>query len=322
MNNGSSPILYGIIAGLLAAILMAASGYVPVLSVLLLSLSLAAIFVAGLGAGLLASLTAIIVASAANTALYSSLPSFFFTAIPLLPAAAMAYLANLARPASEIGGPDTAMAWFPLSDILLVGAVLTAIATILTLSLHPNMEELFDAIAKAAIQMAQEMSPEFPVGDETTAQMKLVLQSLWPLVQSLQMLIALFFGYYIANRILAASRRNTRPREDMPTSLRMNRLAILIFFGGIVLMFGGGMIALIGASFTGAVAGGFLLSGFAIIHSLVRGKAWSLPVLVLIYALTLMVPLIGIAIILAGGLANPRRTIALTPQKPNPSNQP
>jgi hypothetical protein len=42
-----------------------------------------------------------------------------------------------------------------------------------------------------------------------------------------------------------------------------------------------------------------------------------MPGLVLAYLLTLMVPIIPLLLIIAGGLANPRRAVALTPNKPN-----
>src|SRR5690606_24540173 len=37
----------------------------------------------------------------------------------LAPAAWIAHLSNLGRPAEELGGPEGAVAWYPLSDILL-----------------------------------------------------------------------------------------------------------------------------------------------------------------------------------------------------------
>ena len=206
---------------------------------------------------------------------------------------------------------------------MLIGAVLTAIATIVVLGLHPEMEELYRRVAEAARQMMAEMSPEAPIQTFSDDAMLAFLRVLWPIVQSAQMMIALFAGYYFASRILSAAGRGTRPREDIPSSLRMNRLAIAVLLAGIALMFAGTAATAIGASFAGAVAAGFLMSGFAIIHNMVRGKSWALPVLVLVYLLTMIMPLIGLALILAGGLANPRRAIALTPTKPNPdSNEP
>jgi hypothetical protein len=130
-------------------------------------------------------------------------------------------------------------------------------------------------------------------------------------------MVALFAGFYFALRLLTAAGRGVRPREDIRSSLRMNRLSIAVFLGGVVLMLAGDKIAVIGASFAGAVAGGFLLSGFAIIHNAVRDKPWALPALIITYLVTLIFPPLTIVIAIAGGLANPRRAIALTPNKPD-----
>jgi hypothetical protein len=322
MRQKHNPILVGVIAGLAAAILMAVSGAVPFISLILLTAALAAIFIAGLGYGLLSGLVAIATASLANAVLYSAPQSFLFTAIPLLPAAVMSYLANMARPASEIGGPDSALAWFPLSDVLLAGAIVTALATFATLVMHPSMELVYEAVADATARMMQEINPDMPLDPGMRDQTLAVLKLIWPMVQSAQMLIALFAGFYFGMRILAAGGNNIRPREDIPTSLRMNRLSILALAAGILMMLtGNAVLALIGSSLTGAVAGGFLLAGFAVIHNLVRGKSWALPGLILIYLLTLFfLPVIGFLLIIAGGLANPRRAIALTPQKTDETN--
>jgi hypothetical protein len=318
MNASTNPILVGVIAGLFAAILMAASAYVPFASLVLLAAAMTSIFTAGIGFGLASCLIAIATASVANAVLYSSPQSLFFTAVPLLPAAAMGYLANLGRPAGEIGGPDAATAWFPLSDILLAGAALTAVATIATLAMNPNMEQIYLAVAEAATQMMAELNPDVPADPALKDQTIGVLRTIWPMIQSAQMLIALFAGFYFAVRILSTTGRTGRPREDIPSSLRMNRLAIAVFLAGLALTLIDGPLSMVGASFAGAVAGGFLLSGFAIIHNAVRGKTWALPGLVLIYILTLFfLPVIGVLIIIAGGLANPRRAIALTPNKPD-----
>jgi len=324
MTSNANPILVGIIAGLAAAILMAASAYAPFASLFLLTAALTSIFTAGLGFGLVSCLVAIATASIANAALYMSPESLFFTAIPLLPAAAMGYLANLARPAAEIGGPDAAMAWFPLSDILLVGAILTAVATVGTLSFHPGMERVYAVVIDAAAQMMAEIDPQAPVDPQMKTQMMGILKAVWPMVQSAQFLIALFAGFYFAIRILTVTSRSMRPREDIPANLRMNRLAIVVLLAGLALVFVGGAMTIVGASFAGAVAGGFLLSGYAIIHNSLRGKSWALPGLILTYLLSLFIWPIAFLIIVIGGLANPRRAMALTQNQPdqNPPTNP
>jgi len=323
MNASKNPVLVGIIAGLATAILMAAATYASFLSIALTIAAITAIFIAGLGFGTTSCLIAIAVAGLSTAVLYSNPMSGIGMALIVLPAALMSYLANLSRPADELGGPDTSMAWFPLSDILLAGAVMTALGTITTLLLNSDMDTLYGLIADMVGQMLSEVQPNVPFTADTKAQIVSFLQVMFPLLQGMQMMIALFAGFYFAMRVLTAMGRIARPREDIRSSLRMNRLSVAVFLAGIALMFAGDRLEVIGAGFAGAVAGGFLLSGFALLHNLLRDKSWRLPGLVLAYLLTLMVPVIPMLLIIAGGLANPRRPIALTPNKPNqnPANQ-
>jgi hypothetical protein len=320
MNARANPILIGIVAGLATAILMAGSFYVPFI------LQLAAVtilFIAGLGFGRVAGFVAVATTAIALGALTSSMLGALLLFILLLPAAVMSYLAGLARPASEIGGPDTAMAWYPLSDILLAGAVLTAVATIF-LFLPPPPDSFYVKVVDEAVAVITEANPGLMFPPDVKTQAVALLKTLGPISLSVGNMIILFAGFYFAMRILTAMKRSVRPREDIRSSLRMNRLSIAVFLAGVALMFAGGATAIVGASFAGAVAGGFLLSGFAIVHNAVREKNWALPALVLVYLATLIFPPLTIVIAIAGGLANPRRAIALTPNKPeqNPTNQP
>jgi MFS family permease len=322
MNPTSNPIAIGIIAGLAAAILMAGAAYISLFSILLMIAAIASIFVAGMGFGAVSGIVAVVVASLASAALAGNPTAFVAMAVQLSPAVVMSYLANLARPADELGGPKAAMAWFPLSDIMLAGAVVSAIATSGVLLLHPDLEAAYGLLADLVLELATRTNPDVAF-DVTRDELMRYLEVLFPLTQGWQMMIALFGGFYFAMRVLGAARRNIRPREDIPASLRMNRLSIAVFFAGLALMFAGSGIEVIGASFVGAVAGGYLLAGFAIVHNMLRNKSYRLPALVLVYLVSLIVWPLAFIIFLAGGLANPRRAIALTPHESNenPENQ-
>jgi hypothetical protein len=312
MKPTASPILIGIIAGLVAAILMVVSPALPVISPVA---AMTALFIAGLGFGRVAGLLAVAVAAAALGVLASSLEFAFIFGATLLPAAVMSQLAGLARPASEIGGPETALAWYPLSDILLAGAVLVALATLCLVLLAPLDAYFAEEIDRLSAIIA-EMNPLAAPTAQDKVQMLATLKSFSPVPIAASNMVSFFGGFYFAMRILTAFKRNIRPREDVRSSLRMNRLALAVFVSGIVLIFVGGTVSLIGASLAGAVGGGFLLAGFAVIHNALREKPWALPALVLTYMFSL-IPAVGQILIMSLGLANPRRAVALTPVKPN-----
>jgi fatty acid desaturase len=159
-----------------------------------------------------------------------------------------------------------------------------------------------------------QQQPGFTVDAAATAQTKSLLLLMLPAIQGAMWVIMLFAAYYMATRIVSASGRALRPREDIPSALRMNRNAIFIFLAGLAATFFGGVPAMIGATVVGTFGAGFLLSGFAALHFRTRGKDWRLPALILCYlaSLILMLPAFFILVV---GLSDTRKAIALTPSK-------
>jgi hypothetical protein len=317
MNKTANPVVIGIIAGLVAAIGTLGSLSMPLFAQLV---AMIALFMAGLGFGRVAGLVAVATAAVALGVYTSSVFATFIFAITLLPAAVMSQLALLARPASEIGGPDQALAWYPLSDILLAGAMITAVAAITLLLLQP-VDALYSVVIDRAVEVIGGANPEMVITPEQKAEVLSMLKVFGPVSQSFGNMIMLFAGFYFAMVILAAMKRNVRPREDIRVALRMSRISVVVFFGGLALMLIGGTASIIGASFAGATGAGFTLAGFAVIHNALRDKTFALPVLVLVYIITFIIPPLVVLVALAGGLANPRRAIALTPNKPNETSE-
>eukprot|EP01032_Pedospumella_encystans_P001162 gene1162-1347_t len=228
MTKTANPIVIGIIAGLVAAIGTLGSLSMPLFAQLV---AMVALFMAGLGFGRVAGLVAVATAAIALGVYTSSVFATVIFALTLLPAAVMSQLALLARPASELGGPDTALAWYPLADIMLAGAVITAIATITLLLMQP-IDALYSVVVDRAVEMISEASPATVVTPEQKLQVLSMLKTFGPVSQSFGNVIMLFAGFYFAMLILAAMKRNTRPREDIRVALRMSRASIVVFFVG------------------------------------------------------------------------------------------
>jgi hypothetical protein len=317
MKPSTNPVLVGIIAGLVAAILLVVSAFVPVLVFISPFIALTIIFVACLGFGNSAGYAAILASFVVIGLFAGSIQAGLWTALPLLPALAMSYAANLARPASEIGGPEASMAWYPLSDILLIGAICSGVLMMFVfLVLVQDID--YAAAAELWGQMMERIQPDAVVTPDMKANMAAFMQNFAPSLYAGIYLLVLFACFYFAIRILAARRWNIRPREDIRSSLRMNRLAILIFLGGIALAFASPPLSTIGAIFIGATVAGFMLAGYAVIHEAVRGKAWAYPALFMLYFVTFfLLPILAFIICVAGGLANPRRAVAITPANSN-----
>ena len=114
----TTSLLTGALAGVTAALLSLGANSQSSFAIVLYAASALPVLIAGLGWGNLAAIVAVAVAGLTGTVLVSPYFALLILVITLIPAAWLSHLANLARPASEIGGPDGALAWYPLSDIL------------------------------------------------------------------------------------------------------------------------------------------------------------------------------------------------------------
>lgn len=311
----------GILAGVVATLLVLVAMSQPALASVLYAASALPILVAGLGWGNRTAVMAIVTAAALGAFLVSLPFALTMAIFTLIPAGWLSHLANLARPASEVGGPDDLLAWYPLSDILLHLCGLVTLAVIalgVVIGYGPDLtNEMVDMMTQALQTQDPTLIPD-PAG---LAQTKSMFVLMLPMIQGGLWVLLLFAAYYIATRLVSRSARALRPREDMPSALRMNRYAIFIFLAGILATFLGGVPAMVGATVCGTFGAGFLMAGFAGLHYRTKGKDWRLPVLVLAYLSSFM--LLPALFILVLGIADTRRTIALTPGRDaDQSNKP
>ncbi|MBP1874451.1 fatty acid desaturase [Ensifer adhaerens] len=313
MNTvNKTSLLTGALAGVTAALLSMGANTQSSLTIVLYAASALPILIAGLGWGNAAAITAIISAGATAAALISPQFALLILVVTLIPAGWLSHLANLARPATELGGPDGALAWYPLSDILSHLAGLVTAGMIIVGIIVGYDSGVSDRMVDIVIEAVKAQEPLYNPDAAAIAQIKSIFTLALPLIQGAVWVVMLFTAYYIATRIVQMSGKSLRPREDIPSTLRMHRNAIFIFLGGLVLTFLGGAPATIGALICGTFGAGFLLAGFASFHFRTRGKSWRLPVLWIAY-LSVLVFTIPAIFFLLTGLTDTRRTIAVTP---------
>lgn len=309
-------LLTGMLAGITAVLLVLGAASQPSLGSVLYAASALPVLIVGLGWGNVAAITAIVTAAAIGALTISPLFAAGMAVFTLLPAGWISHLANLARPASEVGGPDDLLAWYPLSDIMLHLCGLVSVAVILLgvmIGFGPDLvNSVVDALSSNLDRTDPLLLPD-PAALEQTKRLMLVLL---PLVQGGMWVLLLFAAYYIATRIVHASGHALRPREYMPSALRMSRNAVFIFLVAIVATFFGGPVGMIGAVVCGTFGAGFLISGFAVLHLRSRGRDWRLPALILCYLASIFV--LPALLILMIGLIDARRAMALTPMKAHP----
>jgi hypothetical protein len=308
----ATSLLTGALAGVTAALLSLGANTQSSFAVVLYAASALPILIAGLGWGNLAAIAAVVVAGLTGAVLVSPYFALLIAVITLIPAAWLSHLANLARPASEIGGPDDALAWYPLSDILTHLAGLVTFGMILVGIIIGYDASMSDRMIDMVMAALKEQEPLYNPDAAAVAQIKSIFSVALPLVQGAIWVLMLFAAYYIACRVVQTSGKGLRPREDMPSTLRMHRYAIFAFLGGLVLAFTGGTLSAVGALICGTFGAGFLLAGFATFHFRTRGKSWRLPVLWIGYLSVVMFTVPAFFFLLSG-LMDTRRAIALSP---------
>ncbi|WP_320199399.1 DUF2232 domain-containing protein [Agrobacterium sp. rho-13.3] len=304
-------LISGILAGICAAFLTLGATAQSSMSFLLYAASAMPVLVAGLGWGNASAIVAVLSAAFLGALAVSPLFAVTISIFTLVPAGWLSHLANLARPASEIGGPDDLIAWYPLSGIVLHLCGLITISVIILGTMIGYGPDLVSQMVDLMMTSVQTREPSFTPDAAALGQTKSLLVLMLPMVQGGLWVIILFAAYYFASRMVRSFGKGLRPREDISAALRMHRNAIFIFLGGIVLTFFGGVASMVGAVICGTFGAGFLMAGYASLHHRSKGKDWRLPVLVLAYLSAIFVfPLL---IILVLGLRDVRSTISLTP---------
>ena len=309
----------GLVAGVTAALLSLSANAQSSFAIVLYAASALPILIAGLGWGNASAFIAVVAGGATASALVSSHFAALIVLITLIPAGWLSNLANLARPASELGGPDNALAWYPLSNILAHLAVMVTLGMIAVGAIVGYNSDMASKLVDVVIETLKAQEPLYNPDPAIVAQLKSVFSLGIPLVQGALWVFLLFAAYYVATFIVRVSGKGLRPREDMPSTLRMHRNAIFLFLAGLVLSFTGGVPAIIGALVCGTFGAGFVLAGFASLHFRTRGKPWRLLALWFAY-LSVLVFTIPVFAILILGLTDTRRTIALTPAGPKNQN--
>nr|WP_202033535.1 DUF2232 domain-containing protein [Agrobacterium larrymoorei] len=306
-------LISGILAGICAAFLTLGATAQSSMSFLLYAASAMPVLVAGLGWGNAAAIVAVLSAGFLGAIAVSPLFAVTIAIFTLVPAGWLSHLANLARPASELGGPDDLLAWYPLSGIVLHLCALITISVIILGTMIGYGPDLVSQMVDLMMSSVQTREPSFTPDATALAQTKSLLVLMLPMIQGGLWVILLFSAYYFASRMVRSFGKGLRPREDISAALRMHRNAIFIFLAGILMMFFGGTVAMIGAVVCGTFGAGFLMAGYASLHHRSKGKDWRLPVLVLAYLSAIfMFPLL---IILVLGLSDVRSTISLTPTR-------
>lgn len=311
----------GVLAGLAAALLSIGVIAQSTLAMALLLFSPLPIFVAALGwgtaTGFIAALSMAVIVSviAAPTA------ALVLVLIIALPAAAAAYFTGLARPASEIGGPSDTYVWYPLADTLLRLALIVAAAFIAIGMLIGYGDEFASALIKSLGQQLAATNPQLAPNAEVAQGLAEFVVRALPAIQPAVWVILIVANLYIALRLTAASGKLRRPKDDWPRALRMPRTGLFVFAIACAACFLPGGIGYAATAIAGALGAGFLLAGFAIMHTRTRGAPWR-PVALWLAYLAVIIFTFTLFFFLVAGLFDTSRSAPVSKAGSNtpPSN--
>jgi hypothetical protein len=314
-DNKAISALVGLIAGIASAFLLAGAVAPSYMAMLLIASASLPVLIAGLGWSNIASIVAVITGAAVISVMSGPLAAFSATLTSLAPAAWIAHLSNLARPAEEIGGPEGRLAWFPLADILFQVAAMVAVVLVILGYVMGYGPELSGELVDSFVSILKESNPDLTLDPASLAEMKSLMRVLLPLVQGATWVAILFGMYYVARGIVALSGRAKRPRDDVPAQLRMPRTGLYTFGIGIALTFLPAPYDLVGWVIAGSYGAGFILSGFALMHFLTRGKPWR-PIAIWLAYVTVILFTVPIIFFLVFGLTATGRLSTMTPNQP------
>jgi len=200
-------LISGVLAGICAAFLTLGATAQSSLSFLLYAGSAMPIFIAGMGWGNRAAIIAIITTAIIGALVMSPLFALTIAIFTLIPAGWLSHLANLARPASELGGPDDLLAWYPLSGIVLHLCILASVAVVILGWLIGYGPDLVARMVDVMMTSVQSREPLFEPNVEALAQTKTLLVLMLPIVQGGLWVILLFAAYYFRREWSAPSAR-------------------------------------------------------------------------------------------------------------------
>ncbi|MBC8130975.1 MAG: hypothetical protein H7Y08_11725 [Rhizobiaceae bacterium] len=281
-----SALLIGIAAGVAAALLFAG---LVLQSATAVVLSLAApipIFIASLGWG---SVSGFIAAGTAGIALAATLSSLGSGLLLLssmaLPAAIAGHLAGLARATGD-AAPTMPMAtaqntqaaspqpldWYPLSRILFAIAS-SAAAGCLFIGWLVGYDP-----ATLAPEIAAALTAQLGAGSDAATETQIqdlarLMVQVVPFVQPALLVVVLVAGLHIASVLVRMSGRLPRPKDDIPLSAALPRVALPVFALALAGCFAGGAIAILAAVVAGTFGIAFTLVGLASLHRRTRGTA-------------------------------------------------
>lgn len=320
----SIPLLIGLGAGLVSALLFASASGGTLLGLLVLFfLTPLPVAICGLGWGWRSAAAAAVAAPVMVAVLVAPRAAMFHAVTLGAPTVVLSYLSLLSRPA--VGGDadsDAKLEWYPVGRIVAIASVWAGtLAALALLTTATDMEALRTVLRQTFERVIlQQLAPAAPGGQilgekEIAGFTELMVVSFAGAVATLWMGLATF-NLWLAALVTHASGRLVRPWPDL-AALNLPRAMPFAFAAAIVLTFLPGLAGLVATGFASAFLFAYLLVGLAILHHMTRGMGMRGFILGAVYAsLLLFNPFSGLAVATIG-LAEPISPLRRKPPPPH-----
>ncbi len=298
MNN---QIITGLAAGAIAALLYFAVSTGTALSFVLFYVAPLPVILAGLGWGAATGFIAAVSGSLLAAAAVGPVLGLAFLVGCSLPAAWLARLALMSRPADESGG---AVEWYPAGRLMIWAAGMGSAVILVAIALQGGAESFRLSVQHGiALLIDDGAGGMFGLPEDVDRdQLAAVLSVMLPPVSAAVWTMTMVFNLWLAARIAIASGRLDRPMPEI-TAIDYPPAAAMAFGAALVVSFLPGFVGLAGAVIAATLTVAYVIVGLSVIHVITRDMAGRQFLLAALYV-TLLVLAWVIPIIAALGLAD------------------
>lgn len=278
----NNPLVAGLIAGGVAALLYLSIATGSAMGLLLFYLAPLPGFIAGFGWGVRAATTAAIAGTAlvfASMGLYPSLAYGISLALPAVVATRFAFLYRLLddpdkNAATDTGTDKQSVEWYPVGNLVLImTAYGGALSMFTVLLLGPSYEAYVEKIGSEIdiiVGKASEAGFFKKLKPEDVANYKTVILSVLPASTAILWSLLSLVNMWIAAHIVRLSQMLSRPWPDL-ARIEFPAITPLVFVILLILsVVLSGIAKLVVSGFLGALALAFMLLGLAVAHYVSR----------------------------------------------------
>jgi len=286
----NSPILIGIGAGLVSAVLFASTMTGSALAVALFYVTALPGFLAGLAWGTTAAIAAATVGTALTGLLLAPIAGLGYFLTLGLPITILCHLALLARtpddPAPSNGNDSGSMEWYPVGRIVTWAAFMAGGIAALSIPVFGMDIETYRASLKEVLDKTflSQMPAGLPQGfDKADMEpvMELLIRAL-PAASAIIWLSVMLLNMWSAGRIASVSGRAVRPWPDFKSMTYPAPVAIG-FVASLLGTFSPGILSIVATGFTGAFLLAYVLLGLVVLHVMAGQTAYKFALLSALY---------------------------------------